>query len=369
MNPKPFPRQLNDVISSSSPNKGELENLKISRTYFEALQSGAIPSVSKGLAHRLSEVYDIPEQQFNSLIAYGDFPYKVFHDPDQNLFFTMEQGSRFSPSLNNSIRQQMNVFTNSTKSLERLSDDGQQYIDKKMMVDLLNNNPSSFEVPGAMPLLLRNIAAYFAKSPEAHGLTDNEDEFIIWSKDGYVHDKSDFMTVSDSGAGGRNGNKEFSVNENFFSGFFERIYTDRALWRRYYERGSVSEQYNTVRFKLTYNIAERLKKSIAFDIRNDTLFSTVEEGEHDWLLQNVYSGAFPRDGEPSFYSGERPILTLDNDSRELGVRFYPFQLSSQPVAPTLDTPAPTIEQQLLFKRMYYRMTHPVSSTYNGFFQR
>ncbi|MFW6378739.1 MAG: hypothetical protein ACOCZV_01840 [Nanoarchaeota archaeon] len=336
---RPIPVSLDTLLAFQRPDRKDLDDLKISENYFSALQFGVIQNISRGLARRLADRFDIPEQQFKSL-SVKDGIYDAFLDDDQHLLFSTEQASRFSTPFDRTILRY---------------DD----IDKETMVSLLNQHHSTIRVPGAMPRLISNIANYFAKMPEAHGLFEHEDDHVIFTLDDSVYAADDFITLRDCGEGDDPSVTRYEVKRDFVPPLFKEIYADSGMIDRFYGWSSVKDRYNTVRFVLDHDMSSRLKRSIAHDLESDTLFDTVSEGRVDWLLQDSYSGSFSKDGRMNYYTGKRPIFTLPDGSRQLDMHLYFTQSHPDTVSPLVDTFMPSIQQQLLLKRMYYRMTHPV----------
>ncbi|MFW5865944.1 MAG: hypothetical protein ACOCU6_02510 [Nanoarchaeota archaeon] len=333
-----IPVSLDTLLSFQRPGRKDLDDLMISENYFSALQLGVIQTISRGLARRLADKFDIPQQQFKSLNV-KDRIYDAFLDDDQHLLFSTEQASRFSTPFDRTILRY-------------------DYIDKEIMVSLLNHHHSTIRVPGAMPLLISNIANYFAKMPEAHGLLEHENDHIIYSLDDSVYAMDDFITLRECDDGDDQSVTGYEVKRDFVPPLFKEIYADSRMIDRFYGWGSARDRYNTIRFVLKHDMTSRLKHSIAHDLESDTLFDTVSEGHVDWLLQDSYSGSFSKDSRMNFYTGKRPIFTLPDGSRQLDMHLYFTQSQPDTVSPLVDTFMPSIQQQLLLKRMYYRMTHP-----------
>ncbi|MGM5481102.1 MAG: hypothetical protein ACQESE_01685 [Nanobdellota archaeon] len=338
-------RSLSVILENYIPRNGNISALKTSRKYLDALKEGTIDHISRGLMNRLIETYDIPPDEFYSLLTRDETGYDPADDPDQELLHTFEQGARFSKPLDREVA---------------IND----YLTKENMVDILRMNEHTILVPGKLSRAVYNFANYFAQIyPLYAKLTGTLDEFPIVNEHGQSIAPTDFVKIE-----GHERDRTISLYSEDLPRTVSRLYTRNDLWKRRYEENpetisgykerSVATNYNEFIIEFKKPLSQRVIDDVERDIYADSLFTTIQQGYGNvWLTQNMWMSGYSRDGNQKPWRNNRPIFVFDDQS-SLRMRLYPFQVATPWIGSSFDQYRPTVDQMQLLNRLVYRINHP-----------
>ncbi|MFP4645471.1 MAG: hypothetical protein ACLFNB_02390 [Candidatus Woesearchaeota archaeon] len=338
-------RELSKILAQYIPRRGNTSALAVSRDYLEALKQGSIEYISQGLMRRFMDNYEIPVEEFNSLVTELEAGYDPREDPDQALLHTFEQGARYSQAINRRVRLE-------------------EYITKQKMVDILRSDEHTITVPGKLSLAVHNLANYFAlTSPQLAGLFGTSDEIPLLTEQGHSLRPEEFLHV-----GGEEGNRLYTVNKEFLPGIVKRLYTDDTIWKPRYidseetfsgkRERPVSLNHNQIIIEFNKPLSKEAKDALDNDVIQKSLFANIIHGYGNiWLSQYVWmDGDAEREGRLPF-TRPRAIFSWQ-DEQTLRMNVYPFKIMTPWTETSYNQYRPTVEQMQFMNRITYRSSHP-----------